>query len=268
MKDKKKMSPALFWVLVWGLGIAGQLCWNIENQWFNTFVYAKIAKDPTIISWMVAVSSIATTISTFIFGTLSDRRGKRKPFVAWGYILWGCFTILFGTTEFITNGKAGNILLAATAVVFMDALMSFFGSMGNDASFNAWTNDMMTDKNRGGIGAALATQPIIGTIVGTVTGGLLIGSNDNYMRLFTVMGGLVICFGILSLLLMKDSESLKPNKDGSFFHQLISAFNFKEFFRQKELVWVLITLAVYFTAFDVYYPHLGNYLIYFLGFSA
>ena len=77
MKDKKKMSPALFWVLVWGLGIAGQLCWNIENQWFNTFVYAKIAKDPTIISWMVAVSSIATTISTFIFGTLSDRRGKR-----------------------------------------------------------------------------------------------------------------------------------------------------------------------------------------------
>lgn len=268
MKEKKKMSPALFWVLVWGLGIAGQLCWNIENQWFNTFVYAKIAKDPTIISWMVAVSSIATTISTFIFGTLSDRRGKRKPFVAWGYILWGCFTILFGTTEFITNGKAGNILLAATAVVFMDALMSFFGSMGNDASFNAWTNDMMTDKNRGGIGAALATQPIIGTIVGTVTGGLLIGSNDNYMRLFTVMGGLVICFGILSLLLMKDSESLKPNKDGTFFHQLISAFNFKEFFRQKELVWVLITLAVYFTAFDVYYPHLGNYLIYFLGFSA
>ena len=127
---------------------------------------------------------------------------------------------------------------------------------------------MMTDKNRGGIGAALATQPIIGTIVGTVTGGLLIGSNDNYMRLFTVMGGLVICFGVLSLLLMKDSESLKPNKDGTFFHQLISAFNFKEFFRQKELVWVLITLAVYFTAFDVYYPHLGNYLIYFLGFSA
>ena len=56
-----------FWFLVWGLGIAGQICWNMENQWFNTFVYAKIAKDPTIISWMVAISAIATTLSTFLF---------------------------------------------------------------------------------------------------------------------------------------------------------------------------------------------------------
>ena len=166
MKEKK--SAALrFWALVWGLGVIGQLVWNIENQWFNTFVYAKIAKDPTIISWMVAVSAIATTISTFVFGTLSDRRGRRRTFVAVGYILWGVFTILFGTTEFITAGAAGNtprlLLLAATAVVLADALMSFFGSMGNDAGFNAWLNDNMTDRNRGHIGAALATQPVIGT---------------------------------------------------------------------------------------------------------
>ncbi|MBO4919323.1 MAG: hypothetical protein J5365_04125, partial [Erysipelotrichaceae bacterium] len=142
---KNKQSKLLFWVLVWGLGIVGQLCWNIENQWFNTFVYAKIAKDPTIISWMVAVSAIATTFSTFLFGTLSDRSGKRKPYLAIGYILWGIFTILFGTTEFIAKGNSGNLLLAATAVVLADALMSFFGSMGNDASFNAWLNDMMNE---------------------------------------------------------------------------------------------------------------------------
>ena len=43
-------SSARFWILAWGLGIIGQICWNVENQWFNTFVYAKIAKDPTIIS--------------------------------------------------------------------------------------------------------------------------------------------------------------------------------------------------------------------------
>ena len=58
MKEKKS-SALRFWLLVWGLGIIGQLVWNVENQWFNTFVYAKIAKDPTIISWMVAVSAIA-----------------------------------------------------------------------------------------------------------------------------------------------------------------------------------------------------------------
>ena len=169
MKEKTKASAFRFWILVWGLGIAGQLCWNMENQWFNTFVYAKIAKDPTIISFMVAVSAIATTISTFIFGTMSDRMGKRRPFIAVGYILWGIFTILFGTTEFL--GKGGKtVVLAGTAVVLADALMSFFGSMGNDAGFNVWLNDKMNENNRGHIGAALATQPIIGTIIGTVVG--------------------------------------------------------------------------------------------------
>lgn len=92
--EKKRTRDIRFWVLVWGLGLVGQLCWNIENQWFNTFVYAKIAKDPTIISWMVAISAIATTIATFLFGTLSDRKGKRKNFIGIGYILWGIFTIL------------------------------------------------------------------------------------------------------------------------------------------------------------------------------
>ena len=175
MNEKKNSAGLRFWILVWGLGIIGQLCWNVENQWFNTFVYAKIAKDPTIISWMVAVSATATAVSTFLFGTLSDRRGRRRSFVAVGYILWGLFTILFGATEFITGGRPAAssqlLVLAATAVVLADALMSFFGSMGNDAGFNAWLNDMMTDANRGHIGAALATQPIIGTIVGTVSAG-------------------------------------------------------------------------------------------------
>ena len=270
MKQKSNSSGLRFWILVWGLGIAGQLCWNIENQWFNTFVYAKIAKDPTIISVMVAVSAIATTVATFVFGTMSDRKGKRRPFIAIGYILWGIFTILFGTTEFITKGASNTanlILLAGTAVVIADALMSFFGSMGNDAGFNAWLNDKMNDKNRGHIGAALATQPIIGTIIGTVAGGMLIGKNDNYMRLFIVMGGLVIIFGLLSLFLVKDEPDLKPNKRGGFFKQLFSAFNFRELMKHKELLWVFLVLTFYFIAFNVYYPHVGNYMIYYLGFS-
>ena len=270
MKEKKS-SALRFWLLVWGLGVIGQLVWNVENQWFNTFVYAKIAKDPTIISWMVAVSAVATTISTFVFGTLSDRRGRRRRFVALGYILWGVFTILFGTTEFITAGAGAGtpklILLAATAVVLADALMSFFGSMGNDAGFNAWLNDNMTESNRGHIGAALATQPLIGTIVGTVVGGMLIGRDDNYMLLFLVFGGLAIVFGVLGLLFMKDAPGLAPNRQGGFFSQLLSAFDLRALLRRRELVWVFLVLTVYFTAFNVYYPHVGNYMIYYLGFS-
>ncbi len=269
MKEYKN-AALRFWLLVWGLGLIGQLVWNIENMWFNTFVYAKIAKDPTIISWMVAISAIATTISTFVFGTLSDRRGRRRTFIAVGYILWGIFTILFGTTEFITKGRGGTaqlLMLAATAVVLADALMSFFGSMGNDAGFNAWLNDNMTERNRGHIGAALATQPIIGTIIGTVVGGMLIGKEDNYMRLFLAFGGLAIVFGVLAFFFMKDAPGLAPNRQGGFFRQLSGAFDFRALGKRRELVWVFLVLTVYFIAFNVYYPHVGNYMIYYLGFS-
>lgn len=267
-----KKSKLHFWTLVWGLGLAGQLCWNMENQWFNTFVYEKIAKDPTIISWMVAISAIATAVSTFVTGTMVDRKGRRKNAVAIGYILWGVFTILYGCTEFIMKGTASgsaNVLMTAgIAVVGADAIMSFFGSMGNDSGFNAWMNDHMDDTNRGQIGAALATQPIIGTILGTVLGGMLVGSENNYMRLFVTMGVFVILCGLLALFTMKDAEDLQPYKDGSFWHQFASVFNFKRYFELKELVWVNFTLAAYFIAFNMYFTHLGNYMIYYLGFTA
>ena len=261
-----------FWLMVWGLGIAGQICWNIENQWFNTFVYAKIAKDPTIISWMVAISATATTISTFIFGCVSDRQGKRKSLVAVGYILWGIFTIAFGLTQYITGGQLTNdgklIMVAGFAIVAADAIMSFFGSMGNDIGFNAWINDHMNDKNRGQLGAALATQPVIGTIAGTVIGGMLVGADDNYMRLFLVMGIAVIAFGFYALFAMKDSPDLKPSVRGTFKEQFFSILDVKSYMKHRELVWVNFSLAMYFIAFNMYFTHLGNYMIYYLGFTA
>ena len=88
MGDRKKkygqMGAARFWFVIWGMGLAGQICWNIENQWFNTFVYAKISGDVNIVTSMVMVSALVTTISTLFFGTLSDRRGKRKRLISPG----------------------------------------------------------------------------------------------------------------------------------------------------------------------------------------
>ncbi|NLL63500.1 MAG: MFS transporter [Ruminococcaceae bacterium] len=252
------------WLLVWGLGLAGQLCWNMENQWFNTFVYAKIGKDPSIISGMIICSALATTFSTFFFGTLSDRIGKRRHFIAIGYILWGIFTIGFGLTQFMSKEM---YTLVAFTVVMADVVMSFFGSMGNDSGFNAWINDIMTDKNRGGLGAALATQPVLGTMIGTVAGGLLVGSEDNYMRLFVVMGSIVILFGIISIFALGPEYDFEPHKKGTFLQHFLSVFNFKEFFKLKELVIVHIGLSLFFIGFNVYFAYMGNYIIYYLGYT-
>ena len=140
-KNESGMNQVRFWLLMWMLGLAGQFCWNIENQWFNTFVYAKIAKDSSIVTLMVITSALVTTFSTFLFGTLSDRLGTRRRFVSFGYIVWGLCTILFGFTEFIGKGAVGVgarvSMWAAVMVILADDVMSFFGSMGNDSGYNA-----------------------------------------------------------------------------------------------------------------------------------
>lgn len=263
------MSNVKFWILLWGLGIAGQLCWNIENQWFSNFVYAKIAPWPEIVTAMVALSALATTFSTFFFGTLSDRLGSRRKMLWIGYILWGIFTIVFGLTEFMKKeGNQTSIIVAAVFVVIFDSVMSFFGSMGNDSGFNAWTNDMMTDKNRGQIGAAIATQPVICTILGTVLGGIIVGSDNNYMLLFIVFGAFVIVVGVLAMFFMQDSPDLQPVVRGTFWQQFASVFNFKKFFKMKELVLVNVAVTVYFIGFNCYFSYMGIYMINYLGFSA
>ena len=271
MKTKNEfIGKGRLWTLVWGLGLAGQLC-CIENQWFNTFVYAKIAKDSTIVTLMVITSALVTTFATFFFGTLSDRKGTRRKYIAIGYILWGIFTIAFGMTEFISTGTIGNGIklgmLAAVLVILADDVMSFCGSMGNDSGYNAWINDVTTDRNRGQLGAALATQPVIGTIVGTVLGGMLIGENDNYQRLFWAMGLFVIAMGFLSLFVMKDAPTLKPNKQGGFWKQFSTVFRVKGFFSRRELVLVSITTTLFFIPFNIYFVHMGNWLIYHMGFT-
>lgn len=264
----KKENKGVFWFLVWALGISGQLCWNMENQWFNTFVYAKIAKDPIIISWMLAISAAATTVSTFLFGCVSDRMGNRKRIISIGYILWGVFTIVFGFTQFIKGAGEGSVLIGILiAVVAADSVMSLFGSMGNDVGFNAWINDYMNDDNKGQLGAALAVQPVIGTIVGTVLGGILVGADDNYIRLFSVIGGALIILGIVSIFILKDSEDIRPSKRGTFSQQFFSILNVKEYLKHRELVYVNFMFTVYFISFNVYFTHLGNFMIYYLGFT-
>ncbi len=265
LKEKKKASGFKMWALIWGLGLAGQICWNMENQWFNTFVYTKIAKDPSIVTGMLICSAMATTFATFFFGTWADRTGKRRHFISAGYILWGIFTICFGLTEFISKDM---YMLAAVSVVVADTVMSFFGSMGNDAGFNTWTTDILTDKNRGQVGAALATQPVIGTILGTVVGGLIVGENDNYMRLFVVMGVAIIIFGFVSMLFLSKADDVEPYVNGSFFKQFISVFNFKDFIKQKELLLVSVGVMIFFIGFNVYFAYIGNYIIYYLGYTA
>ena len=253
------------WIVILVTGLAGQLCWHVENQWFNTFVYAKIAPDPDIISNMVIYSAITSVFATVFFGTLSDRAGKRKPSMVYGYFIWSITVILFGLTAYLRTRSVG---MAATSAVIADCVMTFFGSMAHDAGFNPWSSDISNERNRGMLGAVIAVLPVIASIVGSLLFGNLIDKFD-YTVFFIIIGVMMLGASIFTHFCLQDNPDIKPNRDPKgFWHQFISFFNFSQVREDRLLLWVLLIFSTYFIGFQMYFTHITNYLIYSCGYTA
>lgn len=159
------------------------------------------------------------------------------------------------------------LFIAAAAVVLADAVMSFFGSVGNDGGFSPWTTDISNDQNRGKLGGALAVMPVFATIFGAVVSGILIEKLD-FFAFFGLMGGIVAVVGIASLFTLEDSPTLTPKRDEKgFWHQFLSVFNWNTVRENQELFWVFIVMTVYFIGFNVYFPYITIYFVNYLGYD-
>jgi len=255
------------WAVVWAIGLTGQLLWSVENAIFNTFAYQTAESNaPVVIQLMVALSAVATMVSTIVMGTWSDRMGTRRTFVAVGYVLWGVFTIGFGAVGFLPGAVTG------VALVVADCLMSFAGSIGYDAGFGAWTTDISNERNRGKLCGALAAMPVLATIVGTGAFGVLIDgvkgssfSGIGYFPFFVLIGAAVIVVGIASLFFVRDDPGLTPNQGTGLVAQFVAGCKDAYARSRGDLVWAFVALAAYFSAFYVYFPFTLPYLEHTLG---
>jgi MFS family permease len=252
------------WIIMAALAVTGQIAWAVENAWFNTFVFDTITPDPRPVAWMVAASAITATLTTLFMGTLSDRTrsrlGRRKPFILFGYILWGLSTILFPTVAYI---KASS--LAVIMVVVADSIMTFFGSTANDAAFNAWTADIATSRERGRVEGVLNFSMYIAQIVSIVVAGMLI-DQFGYFVFFYALGGIVMLVGLVAGSFLHDapiSESTEPK--GSFWQEFVSLFNFDTLRKNRELFILLLFILVSSIGTQVSQPYLIVYLENFIG---
>jgi len=81
--------------LIFFIGLAGQIAWAVENQYYNVFMYNAITPEPLWVSVMVATSAIMATITAIVMGSFSDILGKRKPFLVYGFLFWTITTRFF-----------------------------------------------------------------------------------------------------------------------------------------------------------------------------
>ena len=281
-KNTSKLGGRI-WFNVILFGFMGQIAWAVENMLFNTFLYnaiyngaSQIAVDRSIdvmtaINLMVALSALCAVGATLLFGTWSDKVGNRKRFIAFGYILWGLTTAVFGVISrdntaslFHFTDEIQILTVTVAIVIVMDCVMSFIGSGGNDAAFNAWVTDVSSTQNRATVESVLAILPLLATAVVMGLAGAV--SGIGYDVFFLVLGAIVTVCGVIGLVSLKDGE-IHTEVSESYLKDLLYGFKPSVVKDNKRLYLALTAYCLSATAFQVFFPYIFIYLGNVLNFS-
>ncbi len=280
---EKKLSKRLWFNFIL-FGFMGQIAWNVENMYFNTFLYNSVyagasqgAIDGSIsvmsaISKMVALSAATAVITTFVMGTLSDKMRKRKLFISFGYIAWGIVTAAFG---FISKENVGAILGSAAdeirilsvtvwTVIIMDSVMTFMGSTSNDSAFNAWVTDVTNSSNRPKVETVFAALPIaaMGVVMGVGT--LAQTGTISYKTFFLCLGAFVVLCGVIGLFTLEDPQykEIEKAEKSNYWADLFYGFKPSVIKENARLYLTLSASCLYAIAVQVFFPYLLIFIQY------
>ncbi|MFA1538752.1 MFS transporter [Actinomadura monticuli] len=249
------------WTMLIVLGFVGQLAWTVENMYLNVFVYDTISGNPDVIAAMVAASAVAATVATLTIGALSDRLGRRRAFIAAGYLVWGLSTAAFGLIS--VDAAAGiapvadAVVVAAVSVIVLDCVMSFLGSGANDAAFQAWVTDVTRTENRGRVESVLAVMPLMSMLV--VFGGFDWMTRDGQWSLFFLVIGLIIAAaGVVAWVFVRD-RPVERHSDG-YLGALVHGLRPAAMRRNPGLYLALAAWCVWGVSTQVFLPYLIIYL--------
>ena len=261
MTESKKKSPRFWWALAI-FSLMGQVAWVVENMYFNVFIYKMFHASAADISAMVAASAVTATLTTVLMGALSDRVGKRRLFISWGYILWGVsiFSFVFLREDMIAAvfPKVSAAAMGVTLAITLDCVMTFFGSTANDAAFNAWLTDSTNEGNRGAAEGVNAMMPLMAILV--VFGGFMffdLEKPESWTAIFAIIGALVFVIGVLGLYLVEEPR-IEPVKVG-YLRSIFYGFSPSTVAANPTLYVALAAFIVFNIAIQIFMPYLIIY---------
>ncbi len=256
-------SKAKFYTALVILSLTGQIAWVVENMYFNVFIYEMFGASASDIATMVMASAVSATLTTLIIGALSDKLGKRRVFIAGGYILWGISILSFAlirrdlVSHFAPISTVPAICI--TLVIIMDCVMTFFGSSANDACFNAWLTDVTDNQNRGKAEGVNGVMPLVAILC--VFGGFMsldLSKQESWSIVFIVIGVAVVIIGIVSFFLIRDPE-IKTDENKSYFKNIIYGFRPSVIKENSTLYLYFIAFAIFGISIQIFMPYLILY---------
>ncbi|CAM3261121.1 MFS transporter [Nocardioides dubius] len=253
------------WIVL--LGLIGQVAWAVENMYLNVFVHETITDNPQVLALLVSTSAVAATVATLLVGAASDRRGRRREFIAIGYVLWGITTAGFGLISPQSAGELGSaqnaVAIAVVSIVLLDCVMSFLGSGANDAAFQAWVTDNTVPANRAKVDGVIQAMPLLAMLL--VFGALDPLTQDGaWGAFFAVVGGVTAVVGAASWWGLRGAEAV-PRPSGSYLSSVLHGLRPSTVRGNPWLYYTLAAWAVLGVSFQVFLPYLIIYVEKYLG---
>ena len=265
------------WACAIIFGLIGQIAWVVENMFF-----AKFGQDLfdtrgdlyfTVTTLMVILSAVTATVTTIFAGGLIDKTGKRKPFITFGYLIWGVTIMLFAAIPIdFSDDKSWGII---AVLVILDCVMTFFGSTANDAAFNTWVADVTDVSNRGKVNTILSVMPVIATVLvfgigmltydnGAVVDGVKIPITErdsmNIKLFFIIMGIFPMIGGLLSAFMMKDAPGIVKNSNPDYIKETFYGFRPSVIKSNKMMYVTLGTVCLLGIAQQIFMSYLINFI--------
>ncbi len=260
------------WLSAIIFGLVGQIAWVVENMYFATFaqdIFANIDRHDLgyiVTTLMVILSALTATITTIFAGGLCDKVGKRKPFIAFGYIVWGFTIMIF---SFIPMRPTGSMILgSAVLLILFDCIMTLAGSTSNDTAFNAYIADVSDETNRGKLNAILSVLPVFAVVIVFVgLGGLYNSQNQSNFLFFVVLGAIPIVAGILAIFTLKDSPNIQKTTGDNYLKDTFYGFS-KTVVKQNKLLYItLIAYCIVAVSQQTFFSYLINFVQVTLGYG-
>ena len=275
---ENKLSKRI-WFNIILFSFMGGVAWNLENMYFNTFLYGSIYEGvsaealagvmapTTAISRMVALSAVTAVVTTFIMGTLSEKMKKRKVFISVGYIIWGIITASFGfiskenvATVFGLSDEVKILAFSIWAVIIMDMIMTFMGSTSNDSAFNAWVTDVTNPTIRPKVETALLFVGLVAMVAVMGVGSLAQGGVVSYKNFFLGLGIVVAICGVVGLFTLEEPKIKGEKTNSNYWSDLFYGFRPSVVKENSKLYLALAAVCLYSISVQVFFPYLFVYL--------
>jgi MFS family permease len=175
-----------------------------------------------------------------------------------GYVGWGITTALFPTAAYFHP-----IGVAVFMAILFDCIMTFFGSGANDAVFHAYVADITTVNNRGKVMGVIEILTWVSLLIVYGGAGLVIDA-FGYFPFFYLVGGLVFVLGLVASLLLEEPQKPAAPPQESFFASIRNTFKWETLREQKDLLYLLVAIALWGISQQIFFPYLLIYINHFL----